>query len=380
MSTGYRLKKDGRTRSWYFRIDLPPGADGERRQRWKSGFRTEREAKAAERAALAELEEGGSLDAHRTPYGAYLDRWLEEVVKPHRAAGTHRTYSIYVKTRIKPAFGNKLLAELKPPELRQFVHRLVEDGEVGPNTAKVILAILKRSLGQAVRDELLPRNPAALIEAPSLREVAKVGAPSAEAFRLLLRKAQTSWLREPVLLGADTGLRRGEVLGLRWEDVDLETGILQVRQQAIDLGTEVRLGPLKTRASRRALRITALVVEALREHQERQEARRLGAAEAWQDFDLVFPEGDGTPRRPQLLTDAFRYLCRSAGLQIHFHQLRHLSATLLRQGGIDTRTIAARMGHSDPGFTARIYEHITPLDQERATDVMDKALRDALEG
>lgn len=371
MSTGYRLLKDGRTRSWYFRVDLPAGPDGRRRQHQQGGFRLKREAEAAEAAFLQGQAQTRPSDVL---YGEHLQAWLS-LVQTTLAPNTHRTYEALTRHHVQPALGATPLGELRAPVLRAFLHGL----PLAPASRELVRAILQGSLRQAVRDELLERNPAVGLDLPR-NNVPDVPppVPTPAGVRELVRRASASWLKVPVFLGIGTGMGRGEVLGLRWEDVDLEKGVLQVRQQVTEVGKVISVARLKRPSRRRAIQLAPFLVELLTEHLEAWEQTRTAAGTAWQSPGHVVCNDNGTLISPHRLTAHFEKLRNACGLpQVSFHKLRHLAATLLLEAHIPTKVVSEFMGHSSEAITSEVYQHVTPSLQREAALVLDRALREA---
>jgi integrase len=268
---------------------------------------------------------------------------------------------------IVPAIGRKRLASLTPLDVSRMV------GEVqaahSANAAAYSLRVLKMALKQAVLWEMVPRNVAAAVKPPRVeRQEMKFWTPAqVSAF---LDAARGHRLYALFHLALTTGMRRGELLGLHWEDVDLEAGRLWVRHNLIDAKGGVRLDTPKTRGSRRSILLTPDVVQVLRDHRERMEVEAMGRrrrGRAWPQAEMVFVSDEGTYLDPSNVGKAFRELISAAGVQrIRLHDLRHTAATLLIRQGVPAKLVADRLGHSDPGFTLRVYTHVFDEHREEA--------------
>jgi len=232
-------------------------------------------------------------------------------------------------------------------------------------------------LRQAVRRQLLARNPAEAVRPPRPAR-APVRTLDEEQTTRLLKTAQGTRLHVPVLVAVMTGLRRGKLLALRWSDMDLEAATLSVTQTLRVTHNGLVFAPPKTGKSRRLLALPPLVVEALREHRRRQLEDRLRLGPVWQEHGLVFPGPDGRPWHPATLSCSFRELCKRAGMEIRFHDLRHSHATQLLKAGVHPKIVNEWLGHSTVGITLDIYSHLLPGMQEEAVGRLEAALRAAL--
>jgi integrase len=231
-----------------------------------------------------------------------------------------------------------------------------------------------------VKLEVVGRNVCDAVTPPRVRP-AEVQTFSAEELVRVLRATEGTRLHVPVVLSALCGLRRGEVLALRWSDVDLDRGVLQVRRSLeevrVDGSVVVRFKEPKTGRAR-GVAVPPLAVEALRKHRREQLQERLRAGPAWQDHDLVCCGPLGRPLHPNTVTWEFGHLMKRLGMRKRFHDLRHAHASHLVRAGVDVRTVAGRLGHSTPSMTLNVYGHLLPGAQEEAARVMDRIVREAL--
>lgn len=217
------------------------------------------------------------------------------------------------------------------------------------------------ALRQAVRWQLVARNVAESVEAPKPTSK-RIEALEPEQAHAILQAVAGTGLEIPVVLALGTGLRRGEVLGLRWDDVDLDTGHARIAQT---LQTDGSFGTPKTHRSNRAIAMPAPVVTALRAHRKTQNERRLICGHGWYNLDLVIDRGDGSPMPPWSLSHDFTAVAKSLGLDLSFHGLRHAYATLALSAGVDMKTTQTILGHASFGVTADLYSHVS----ERADTV-----------
>ncbi len=232
-------------------------------------------------------------------------------------------------------------------------------------------AILGRALKHAVRLELVARNVCEAVTPPRAPKREMDVWDASQARRFLAIAGESAY--GPIwMLTLTTGMRRGEILGLRWQDIDLHAGALQVRQTIGRVGSALLAGTPKTPSSRRAITILPTVVDALRGHKASQNERRLAAGTAWTDNDLVFASEVGTPIQPSNLRRDFLALAARAGVPaIRIHDQRHTYATLGLGSGAPLRTISEAMGHADPAITMRTYAHVLPEHRRELAARMD---------
>ena len=309
------------------------------KEHWVSG-KTKAEVAAALRRKAHELRSGAAAPDVRLTVGAYLAGWLDTCrpqVRPH----THRVYSQHVTIHMAPALGGLRLLDLAPHHVAAFLARLVAEGR-SPTTARNIRATLRRALADAVRVGTLARNAAALAQAPRLQPPPPAWLDAAQAERFLAA-ALGSESGDCLALILLLGLRRGEALGLRWEDLD--GGRLSIRRTLQD-GAEF---PTKSRASTRTLPLPPEALEIM----ERQRDRTTGTGYVW-------PRPDGRPRSDSWLNKPLRLLLEGAGLpRVRLHDLRHSTASILLERGIPARVVADLLGHSHVGLTLGTYSHVT---------------------
>jgi len=237
-----------------------------------------------------------------------------------------------------------------------------------------IRGILRTALNRALKWGLVSRNVAALTDAPRA-EAKDVTVLTPDQARSLLEAARGNRLEALFTVALALGLRRGEALGIRWQDIDVDAGTLQVRQQLQRIGGKLELVEPKTRKARRTVALPSIAVAALRAHRARQNAERLALGEAWVDSGLVFTSEIGTPLDPDNLKRSWYALRERAKLKtLRFHDLRHACATLLLAQGVHPRVVMETLGHSQIGVTMNVYSHVLPMLQREAADALDAAL------
>jgi integrase len=365
-----RKNKAGKTTSYR---GAYAGPDGKRR--YVSG-KTKEEARRNLRKARGDAERGLVFDADNLKVGEYLDRWLSDSVRDTVKATTFERYEQIVRLHLKPALGRVKLKALTPAHVRGLYREKLEAGS-SARTVRYVHTTLHKALKQAVMDGLIPRNATESVKPPQpSREEMHPLVP--EQAKLLLKAAREGEDRLEALyvLAIHTGLRQGELLGLKWDDVDLEDGSLQVRRTL----TLTKDGPIfttpKTSGSRRSVKLTCKATEALKHHLERQlgEIDRVGSL--WSENGLIFASETGDPLdRRAVTTLKFKPLLKHAGLpEIRFHDLRHTCATLLLTRNVNPKIVSEMLGHATIAITLDTYSHVLPNMRDQAAAAMEEAL------
>jgi integrase len=364
---------------WYVQVDVPAGPDGKRRRRGVGGFKTKREAKAAEAEALRRIRDGVFVEPSRLTVGAYLtEMWLPSMVSQVRAT-TLGGYRHNVRAYIVPRLGDISLQRLTSARVGAFYGDLVSSGGKGgrplsPKTVRYVHTTLRRALRDAVADGLVVRNVAAQARPPRARRVEMHTWTAAEvgAFLASVREDRlyVAWL-----LLATLGLRRGELLGLRWLDVDLTTGRIAIRNTLVMVDGKPAMAEPKTAKGRRSLTVAPEVLEAVRVHRARQAAERLSWGAGYIDSGLVITTEDGRPMHPETLSGLFVRQAKRAGLPpIRLHDLRHSVASILLAQGVHPKVVSEQLGHATIALTLDTYSHIIPSLQQEAAGVMATAI------
>lgn len=290
-----------------------------------------------------------------------------------------------MRLHIKPVLGDIRLSRLTALHIESLYQEKRSsgraDGKAGGLSERTVLHIhrvLSESLKRAVRLKLLAHNPCLDVDAP--KPVRKeVSALSEDQTGILLDAAKDTRLYALILAAVTTGLRLGELLGLKWDAVDLDGGVLQVRRSLMRSGSGlVIVDTLKTKTSRRTVALPTVAVEALSQHRRDQLADKMRLRPVWQEHDLVFPYEDGSPWHPQSVQWYFKRLARRIGLDITFHGLRHSHATHLLRAGIHPKIASGRLGHSTIGITMDLYSHLLADAQSEAAEKIDAAIRGVL--
>jgi integrase len=295
----------------------------------------------------------------------YLDYWLEELIRRMRRPKTYELYEMICRLYIKPGLGKRRLTQLSVALVQTFLDKRLAAGD-SVREVQVMRTVLSSALTHAMRQELVMRNVAHLITLPTWQRK-EVHAWSADEARCFLHATRGHRFYPAFLLLLVYGLRRGEVLGLRWSDIDYKSGVIRIRQQVQRIGHQLLIGPTKTASSRRDLPMIGIARAALIEHLDRQ---RIDMTQVTQDLDLVFAAPSGLPVDPSNFVRSFDSLCRQAGVRrIRVHDLRRTVASLLNKLGVPPRNAQLILGHSNLATTQEIY---TDVDKESRADALNQ--------
>lgn len=311
---------------------------------------------------LVEQKKGLLVEPSKETVAQFLERWLRDSVKISTRSRTYESYASTVRCHVAPTLGGIPLRKLTPTDVQRLYGQKLESG-LSPRSVQYIHAVLHGALKQAVQRGLIYRNPCEAVARPKV-ERKTMKALDLEQVNRLLAEAQHDRLYALYILAVHTGMRRGELLGLTWDNVDLKNRRVHVVQQLqhLDKG-EAKLVPPKTAKARRGIDLTSFEVKALMQHRREQSKERLRLGEAWQNnMNLVFTTGIGTPLNPaNLVRRSFHPLLEKAGLpRIRFHDLRHSAASLMLQMDISAKVVQEMLGHSQISLTLDTYSHVLP--------------------
>ena len=322
--------------------------------------------------ALADQRKGSLVTARSQTVEQYLTSWLADVVAHTVRQSTHESYSQMIRCHVLPELGKTKLDKLSAQQLAALYALKLEHG-LSPRSVQYLHAVLHRALKQAVRWNLVVRNVADLVDAPRPKRT-EIRPLSPAQVQTLVEAARGDRLEALYVLAVSAGLREGELLGLRWSDIELSASSLHVSQQARRVkGKGITFTAPKTDKGRRTVALPWVAVEALKRHRIAQLEERLGAGSEWIDNDLVFANEVGRPiERQNLMRRSFVPLLDRAGLpRIRFHDLRHSAATLLLSQGVHPKVVQERLGHSSIGLTMDTYSHVLPDMQREAAAKLD---------
>ena len=365
-----------------WRVTVFRGRNGQREvQRYRlTVVGTRKEAEQALRTELAKRDRGIDVTPQRVTIAEWLTRWLEaHATTRDLEESTRVRYERVIRRQLVPALGHRTLQSLRPVHVQEFYAQ----SSLSVSARRRSHVVLSRALDDAVRAQLLALNPAHGVSPPSERRqrdrLDEQRALDDGELRALLDQARGTAHEAPLRLTLATGLRQGELLALRWSDLDLEAGTLTVARNAQILAASgVLFRPPKTRNARRTLEISPATITLLRLHRAQQHEHRLRLGRAWADGDLVFPSAIGTPWFPRNFYRGYKRLVERSGIarpqEVVWHTLRHTAATHWIKAGVDIHIVSRRLGHASAAFTMDTYGHLLSGMQKRASEVMDHLL------
>ncbi len=369
---GY-IRKRGKD-SWQLIYELPRGTDGRRNQAIHTVHGTKRDAETKLRELITAAERGDYVAPTKETVGTFLEKWLDTYAATNTSLRTQRDYRGKAYRYLIPALGTLPLTALRPEHVQGLYADLLGRG-LSRRTVLHTHRILKEALSHAVKWRLVARNVCDAVDAPR-PERKEMVALDGDGVSRLLYAATGSPYRDVFFVALYTGLRRSEVLALRWPDVDLDRGTIRVVAGLHRLtGMGLVLLPTKTARSRRQVTITQEVVDVLRSIRGSQLMAKMELGPAWQDTGFVFTKPDGRPMDPEKVTHAFTSIVRAAGLNgVRLHDLRHTHASLMLQAGVHPKIVSERLGHAGVAITLDTYSHVLPGLQEEAADRFSKLL------
>lgn len=368
--------------SWRIEAWAPVDPVSGNRRRVRRTIRgTKKDAQRELTRLLRDIDAGLiSTEGSRVTVEEFMTQWIAHMEHRLRPT-TFDRYAGVTRRNIIPMLGHVQLAKLRPSHIQAFEATLLKSGRLtgGGLSARTVLHIhrvFSEALGQAVRWQIIAANPALAVQPPRPARP-KLTIPDAESVERLVRAAKETRFYIPVLLAAATGMRRSEILGLRWSAVDLERGLVRVvlTYQRSSRGCE--FADPKTDRARRTIMVPAFAIQELRRHRLAQRQAKRIAGDSWQDNELVVELGDGRPMDPSEFSRKFRSLAKKTGLSgVRLHDLRHAFATMLLTSGVHPKIASEALGHSTIGITLDTYSHVLPSMQEKAA----AAIQDALGG
>ena len=336
--------------------------------------KTQAEVKEKLKKALVEAGQVDFTKGGKYTVGTWMDEWFENVAKIKVRPSSHQTYKGYIDNHIKPNIGNVPLEKLTTMDLQKFYRKLLTKGRVerieskeqpkglSAKTVRNINQVISSAMDLAVAQKIIPANPTNACELPKVEHQEMQTIP-AEQLQAFLEEARASGVYEMYYIELATELRRGELLGLKWQDVDWKNGIIKVRRQVARVDGQIVEAPLKTKNSYRAVSISPQAIEVLREQKRKT------------NDSYVFPSPNGGPISPDSVNNMLKRVLERAGIpKVRFHDLRHTFATIALQNGVDIKTVSGMLGHISAGFTLHTYAHVTTSAQKEAAQTIGNLL------
>ena len=336
--------------------------------------KTQTEVKEKLKKALVEAGQVDFTKSGKHTVGAWMDEWFENVAKIKVRPSSHQTYKGYIDNHIKPNIGNIPLEKLTTMDLQKFYRKLLTKGRVerieskeqpqglSAKTVRNINQVISSAMDLAVAQKIIPANPTNACELPKVEHQEMQTIP-AEQLQAFLDEARATGVYEMYYIELATGLRRGELLGLKWQDIDWKNGIIKVRRQVARVDGQIVEAPLKTKNSYRAVTISQQAIEVLKEQKRKT------------NDQYVFPSPNGGPISPDSVNNMLGRVLERAGIpKVRFHDRRHTFATIALQNGVDIKTVSGMLGHFSAGFTLDTYAHVTTSAQKEAAQAMGNIL------
>lgn len=361
--------------SWTVRIFLGRDANGKRNYFNQTVRGTKKDAQKFLTAKLREKDLGVLIEPAAMPLREYLTRWLDEVAKPRLRARTHEQYTWLVKGYIEKALGTRRLSDVQPYDVQKFYSDLQKQGLSG-RTVRYTHNVLSSALKQAVRWKMISSNPCDHCDLPRHEKKEMKYLSSEQTSRFLSTAKQSKWF-VLFLLAIETGMRPEEYFGLQWKDIDFDQGVLVVRRALVFVkgGGFIFTQP-KTSRSSRNIPLSIRIISELKDYKRGQLQKRLILGSCYENYDLVFASGLGTPlSNKNIINRHFRPLLKKADLpQIRLYDLRHTTATLLLSANENPKIVSERLGHASIALTLDTYSHVLPSMQKSATAKMEKMM------
>ena len=359
----FQRERDGR---WVAKVTLHDGG------RKELVAKTKAEALTRLRDFQKNQEQGVEILDTRQTVAQYLERWLNDVARDTVRPGTFESYASIVRTRVNPTIGKVQLSKLSGQQV-QALYGILKERGLSPASIVRTHAVLHRAFDQAVKWRQMVRNPVDDANRPRVPRYELTTLTHGDVAQLI-EAAHDGTLRALYAVATTSGLRRGELLGLRWSDVSLDKGTVSVARtaQRVDGQGWVFAEP-KTQKGRRQVRLAKMAVTELRRHRKEQAEARLRVGPMWKDIDCVFASEVGTPLEEARLSRCFKADLQKAGLPaVRFHDLRHTAATLLLSKNVHPKVVQEMLGHANIAITLDTYSHVTPDMQEAAVEALDQ--------
>lgn len=373
------IKKDGST--WNVRYDA--GCDpltGARKQKKKRGFKTKKDAEKFLNEQLNAIDRGSYFEPKDITIAEYVDYWLENYARPNSAARTIEGYNYMITQHIKPAFGHMKMEKLQPYHLQEYYAQKLSSGKLdggglSATSVKHQHRLISKMLKDAVKWQFISRNVAQAVSPPKTKKI-EMQIWDSNQIKQFLQAASSSVYYSIYLTTVYSGMRRGEVLGIRWQDVNLEDNILYVKQ-SLQPVKKVGLVFKEPKSGKgRSISITPSLSKELRKVYKQQLEHKLLLGPDYHDFDLVFAQRNGNPIQPSEMARNFRKVIEGTNLPyIRFHDLRHTHASLMLQQGIHPKVVSERLGHSTIGITMDTYTHVLPNMQKEAAHQFEQLIK-----
>lgn len=372
------IKKEGN--GYRVVYDLPRDPITGRRRQKKKRFKTKKEAEKYLNEQLNAINKGSYFEPKNMIFGEYLDFWLENYAIPNTSARTVEGYSYIINQHVKPALGSIKISDLQPLHLQEYYSMKLKTGKIdgsglSAQSVKHQHRLISKALKEGVKWQFLARNVAEAVTPPKTKR-AEMMTWNSDQVKAFLVAAKLSVYYPVYLTTIYTGMRKGEVLGLRWQDLDSENNVLYVRQTLQPIkGQGLTFKEPKT-GKGRSVTVSSSLVKELKKIYKKQLEYKLLLGEDYNELDLIFSQKNGNPIQPAELSRNFHKIIQKVNIpDIRFHDLRHTHATLMLQQGIHPKVVSERLGHSTIGITMDTYTHVLPTLQKEAAQQFEQLIK-----
>lgn len=366
--TGHIRKRDTKDgKSWQITLDKGVDVNGKRIREYITVNGSKRQAQDELARIISEYNNGGYIERSKMTVQMLIDQWLTVYVVPQLAPSTVRGYKVNFDKHTIPYIGHIAVQKLTGTEIQHMYTQLSQTG-LSPRSVRYVHTTLREVLQYAYKMRIISVNPADFVSAPKQAKY-KSGVYNAEEVAKLLQCAKGTDMELPLILDLETGLRRGELLALKWSDIDWEARTLTVERNLVCINGEHQFGSPKTKSGNRKLLLSESLIEKLRQHRVRQTEIRLQLGATYQNNDLICCKDDGTPYNTGSFSHKFANFLKKHGLKhIRLHDIRHTNATLMLENGIPAKIASERLGHSGIAITLDTYSHVSPKMQKEAVE------------
>ncbi|TPE65923.1 tyrosine-type recombinase/integrase [Halalkalibacterium halodurans] len=357
---------NAKTNKWYYTINYKE--NGKYKKKLKRGFKTKKEAEAAMVEAQDALNKGNYIEPSKELYKDFMNTWLNDK-KTNIQESTFSNYKYLVEKHILPVLGDIELRKITPRDIQSLYNNLKD--QISDENIRKIHTVIKDSLNRAAKWEMILKNPATLVDAPKVSKK-EIEVWDEEEIKMFLEASKDSRYYCAFLLALTTGMRQGEILGLRWKDIDVDNQTISVVQTLSHSGKKLKAGA-KTDAGNRKISIDSNTLEQILKLRTKYKQEMLANRPIYEDHDLVIRTSVGTPLSPRNLLRSFYSLIKKAEVKpIRFHDLRHTHASLLLKQGVNPKIVSERLGHANVRITLDTYSHLLPNLQKETAEQFGK--------
>lgn len=357
----------------YYIILYYKDESGKYKQRWLSGYNKKSEAQKALPSLLAEYENGLYVDAEHVSLKEYLSIYANDYCKPNLSRNSYDKV-ITAEKKISPYIGNLKLQKIKPIHIQSMLNQWNTEGSLKASSIQTYLRVLHAALEQAIKWQMISNNPCSAVSGPKIQR-RSLNILTNDQVHELLEEAKKTPIHPVIMLGLLCGMRRGEILGLQWSNVDLSEGRIFIEHALVKAGNEIIFKETKTSTGKRSIDISGKLIQYLKSLKIKQKEDILRIGSDYKHNDYVCKHEDGTPFRPDFIPFKFNEILTNAELpKLRFQDLRHTHASMLLLAGENPKVIQERLGHSSIKVTLDTYSHLVPSMQKSAAERMESMI------